>query len=346
MMSVSGVVIGSYTDSETFTYTADGMRATSRATYTSSGLSLTDISPESFYYSASGQMLSMGQTVDEFTGDFVLVAVYTTQTQYIWGLTYVNDLVAREDNSISGNLGVSGSALGEIIYPTHDANYDTLSLTNSGGAVVQRHLYGPYGSQGVFTSAYGSTTDGYNWVIGFQGGMTDPVTGLVHFDARDYNPATGRWMEQDPLGSSYVNGPNLFQFVGSNPASFGDPTGLYLAAFDGTWDRKQNKDAKPGLGNNGNHTIIQQFVDRDHEQTDYHSGVGTGGGWLGAALGGGFGIGSFTMVDDAWDKMQKYYSDKTKWCEPVDIIGYSRGCYCALLLAQKVSEGIPEAGAP
>jgi len=60
MMSVSGVVIGSYTDSETFNYTADGMRATSRATYTSSGLSLTDISPESLYYSASGQMLSMG----------------------------------------------------------------------------------------------------------------------------------------------------------------------------------------------------------------------------------------------------------------------------------------------
>jgi hypothetical protein len=39
-----------------------------------------------------------------------------------------------------------------------------------------------------------------------------------------YDPAIGRWLEQDPDG--YVNGANLYQFVESNPLRYVDPLGL------------------------------------------------------------------------------------------------------------------------
>jgi len=47
----------------------------------------------------------------------------------------------------------------------------------------------------------------------------------VHFGARDYDPAVGRWTAKDPIrfggGQS-----NLYVYVGDDPVDFIDPTGL------------------------------------------------------------------------------------------------------------------------
>jgi len=39
-----------------------------------------------------------------------------------------------------------------------------------------------------------------------------------------YDPTVGRWLEQDPAG--YIDGPNMYQFEDSNPATLVDPSGL------------------------------------------------------------------------------------------------------------------------
>ena len=54
--------------------------------------------------------------------------------------------------------------------------------------------------------------------------MQDSVTGNINFQMRDYNPRTFTWNTQDPLG--YVNGPDMYQFVGDNPINRFDPSGL------------------------------------------------------------------------------------------------------------------------
>src|SRR5581483_8416944 len=45
-------------------------------------------------------------------------------TQYLWSLAYVNAMVLRDDNSTSGNLGISGSGLGRRLYAQQDANWN------------------------------------------------------------------------------------------------------------------------------------------------------------------------------------------------------------------------------
>ena len=40
-----------------------------------------------------------------------------------------------------------------------------------------------------------------------------------------YSPTMMRWMEPDPLGVKYVNGPNLYQLEMANPINETDPTG-------------------------------------------------------------------------------------------------------------------------
>lgn len=62
--------------------------------------------------------------------------------------------------------------------------------------------------------------------IGFAGGLADPVTGLVRFGLRDYDPETGRWTAPDPI--NFAGGQlNLYEYVGSDPVSTRDPSGLF-----------------------------------------------------------------------------------------------------------------------
>ena len=123
------------------------------------------------------------------------------------------------------------------IYAIHDANFDVTGITNTSGGVQERFGYTPYGARTVMNSSYGTVSDSYSFEVGFQGGLMDPETGLVHFDARDYDPVTGRWLEQDPTSWTYVDGPNLYQFALSNPQGLVDYSGLeagVVGRFGGT----------------------------------------------------------------------------------------------------------------
>lgn len=64
--------------------------------------------------------------------------------------------------------------------------------------------------------------------FGFAGGLYDPDTELVRFGVRDYHPETGRWTSRDPVGFS-AGQTNLYEYVGSDPISWIDPTGTIFS---------------------------------------------------------------------------------------------------------------------
>jgi RHS repeat-associated protein len=59
--------------------------------------------------------------------------------------------------------------------------------------------------------------------VGFVGSVTDADTGLVHFGARDYDPALGQWVSKDPI--RFEGGINLHGYVHNDPLNRIDPSG-------------------------------------------------------------------------------------------------------------------------
>ncbi|MGA9127581.1 MAG: RHS repeat-associated core domain-containing protein, partial [Terracidiphilus sp.] len=98
-----------------------------------------------------------------------------------------------------------------------DALGSTVELTNSAGALEAQYSYGPYGDDMSIT---GSTTNSYTYT----GRETDGLD-INYYRARYYNPATGRFISEDPAGFA-GSGPNLYAYAYDSPLVFVDPSGL------------------------------------------------------------------------------------------------------------------------
>ena len=146
----------------------------------------------------------------------------TATDQYVWGESYVDDLVERDHNPD----GYYGSGTPTVrTYAQHDANYNVTSLTDTSGSVVARIAYDPYGNITNSTGLVGVGGSGVEqWLYFHQGGRLDPSTGLYNFRNRDYSTSMGRWVEQDPAG--YVDGSNIYLARSANPVGFTDAEGL------------------------------------------------------------------------------------------------------------------------
>ena len=101
---------------------------------------------------------------------------------------------------------------------TNDVNvfFDDLTVTHLGAKLLQTTDYYPFG-------AVASQWTDEDYRFGYQGLFTekDPETGLVHFEARNYDPIAGRWLAVDPqnqFSSPYTG-------MGNVPTMYIDPDG-------------------------------------------------------------------------------------------------------------------------
>jgi len=65
--------------------------------------------------------------------------------------------------------------------------------------------------------------------VGQSGVMAEP-NGFYYMRARYYDPEVGRFVSEDPIG--FDGGLNLYAYVGGNPISAVDPTGLELRIYN------------------------------------------------------------------------------------------------------------------
>ncbi len=109
-----------------------------------------------------------------------------------------------------------------------------LVVDSSTGEIKQRL---DYDTRGAVT---GDTSPGFQ-PFGFAGGLYDSDTGLVHFGARDYDPALGRFVAKDPTG--LAGGLNVYAYAANDPINFIDRDGHFailipiaIGAFTGALD--------------------------------------------------------------------------------------------------------------
>jgi RHS repeat-associated protein len=150
------------------------------------------------------------------------------------GSTTTNDYIMADGHMIAERISTIGLA---VHYFTLDHLGSISVITDSTGAVVERLSYDAWGkrrnsdgSADPTCSLTSSTTRG------FTGQEMMPSVCLINFNARVYDPSLGRFMSADPVMQDEFNLQllNRYSYVGNNPLSITDPSGLcFLGCF---WD--------------------------------------------------------------------------------------------------------------
>jgi RHS repeat-associated protein len=129
------------------------------------------------------------------------------------------------------------------IYLTHDHLGSVRELTDTAGtAVIQRRGYDPWGRSSA------STGSASGWA--FTGRENDTETGLYYYRARYYDPASGRFLTEDPGRVRRRGG--LYAYAGNNPVLAVDPTGL--DAIVKYWNEAAHGEGHVGVGVNCGNT--------------------------------------------------------------------------------------------
>jgi RHS repeat-associated protein len=86
---------------------------------------------------------------------------------------------------------------------------------------------------------------------------SDAETGLYYYRARYYDPATGRFLTEDPLGFGGVDG-DFYRYTNNSPSSFVDPFGLQttvIIVYDQDFGITYGAHAALLIDNGGNPTL-------------------------------------------------------------------------------------------
>ena len=112
---------------------------------------------------------------------------------------------------------------GVNVYYVHADHLGTPRAITDGDTVVWRWDSDPFGSAAPDEDPDGNSTS-LTYNLRFPGQYYDEESGLHYNYYRTFDPSTGRYLESDPIGLQ--GGLNPYAYVGGDPLSFVDPTGL------------------------------------------------------------------------------------------------------------------------
>ncbi|MFD8970685.1 RHS repeat-associated core domain-containing protein [Streptomyces sp. NPDC059568] len=205
---------------------------------------LTTFNGRSFTYDAEGQLTSDGKRAYDWNARGELTSLteaggrasgFTydplgTRTATTLGgttrkfLTDASNPLAEQSGSGETTATVAASGLDEYLTRTEngrtqvyltDALGTVVGLADPDGTVATRYTYDPYGQP---TATGAASTNPYTFT-----GRENDGTGLLYYRNRYYDPETGRFISQDPIG--HAGGTNLYQYALSSPTTYTDPSG-------------------------------------------------------------------------------------------------------------------------
>ena len=196
---------------------------TTAMTYDANGSTLSD-GTNTYVWDARNRLVSADNNGASFSydplGRRVAKTVLSTSTSFLYdGANPVQELngATPTANLLTGGVDerfqrVSSTETDDYLT---DALGSTVALTDSTGASQVQYSYAPYGSMSIT----GTTTNSYAYT-----GREFDGLGINYYRARYYNPATGRFLSEDPIG--FAGGINEYAYVADSPLNFIDPSGM------------------------------------------------------------------------------------------------------------------------
>jgi RHS repeat-associated protein len=188
---------------------------------------LTSDGVNTYTWNARNQLISIsgsGLTASfayDATGRRISKTINSTTTTYLYNGS--NSVQEKAGSAVTANMlngGIdqvlSRSDGSGTVTPISDGLGSMIALTDSSGAVQTEYTYDPFGK----TAITGTANDNPSRYTGRE----DDATGLYYYRARYYSPTLQRFISEDPIG--LAGGINLFAYVGNDPISFRDPSGL------------------------------------------------------------------------------------------------------------------------
>jgi uncharacterized protein (DUF2235 family) len=111
---------------------------------------------------------------------------------------------------------------------------------------------------------------------------------------------------------------------------------MALYAFNGTWNSEKTDDLGTTAHEDEGNTNVIRFRDGyEGAQNYYCNGVGTRLSWFGKLVGGAFGAGGFTRLEEATHHLKARVAAGDR---DIDIVGFSRGAALALAFTNKIAK--------
>jgi RHS repeat-associated protein len=212
------------------TYNANNQLTLAGYTYDSNGR-LTSNGPTTFTWDARDQLAQMsGGVVGQFSYDALgrrtRKSTNSAVKQFLYdGPNIIQELADGSSPTVTASI-LTGLDIDEAFGRTKGtakAEYlsdrlgSTIALSDANANSSTTYSYEPYGK----ATQSGSVDDNSRVFTGRE----DDGSGLVYYRARYYDPASARFISQDPAGLGGGDA-NLYRYTESDPINKSDPTGL------------------------------------------------------------------------------------------------------------------------
>uniref|UniRef100_A0A8C6WUG1 Teneurin-4 n=1 Tax=Neogobius melanostomus TaxID=47308 RepID=A0A8C6WUG1_9GOBI len=128
---------------------------------------------------------------------------------------------------LQGHLFAMELSSGDEFYVACDNIGTPLAIFSGSGIMIKQILHTAFGE------VYLDTNPSLQLIVGYQGGLYEPLSRLVHMGRRDYDVLTGRWTTPGHdiwkrLNSDHIVPFNLYMFKNNNPLSNNEEIKCYM----------------------------------------------------------------------------------------------------------------------
>lgn len=245
---LTAATTGATTTNQSFTVNAGNQITNTGYTYDGTGNLTKDLNG-TYSYTGASQLASTTKAGTKYTYSYAgasqneLLAQTTPTATYSYtygrtdaqGQPIIEQVLENANTAYIEHDPVTGEPLmlrtssGLQSLYVNDGIGNPIGVITTAGYPGFTYSYDPYGVPTLTQTAGGNGVPQNPYL--FKQGTQDRTTGWVKYGARYYNPATGRFTQQDTLDTPLnPANANRYAYAANNPINYADPTGLLTGA--------------------------------------------------------------------------------------------------------------------